>query len=148
MGNDDYDNLPITEAELRERARKRVEEREEERSGFLYHLIIFLGVNLLVFGLGNWLLEVFRGQATELPGTLWITFFWGMGLVAHGVEYWNEHGPGRESREREIEREIERERERIYSLTEKPKNDFRSGVRIGEDGELIEVTDDEKRQRR
>jgi hypothetical protein len=140
-----YENEP-TEQALYERARKRIAQRVNARNELITHIVIYLGVNLIVFGLGNWLLTVLRGQATELPGALWITFFWGMGVVGQTVDYWNKHGPGRERREQMIEREVERERARLlgYGYREKPKNDFA----LGDDGEIIEFAKNEQQRRR
>lgn len=87
-----------------------------------------------------------RGETTELPGTLWIAFFWGLGVFGQAADYWNKHGPGRERRERLIEREIERERARLYGYEyyEKPKNDFV----LTDDGEIIDYDNGDHRRAR
>lgn len=91
------------------------------------------------------------GTRTEIPfpWPIFPTVGWGIGLIAHLIEYYSKYGGGAERRERIIQAEIERERARS-GFIEKPKNDRR--VRLTEDGELEEVIEDydsaaEKRKR-
>lgn len=69
----------------------------------------------------------------------WITFGWGIGVVAHAIDYYSKYGGGAERKEAEIQREMERERARLGY--EKPKND--AHIRLTDDGELEEVPEDE-----
>ena len=50
----------------------------EEKTGFYVHLAAFVMVNA-----GLWLLWYFTGRGFPWPA--FITFFWGFGLVIHGV---------------------------------------------------------------
>jgi hypothetical protein len=101
-----------------EEIRKRVEDRLEERQGVVYHAIAFVIVNAFI--IGAWVMA----GADGFPGPFVITFFWGIGMVAHILSYYYEHGEGRVRREAYIQREMERERERLYSAYGgKPKND-------------------------
>lgn len=131
-----------------EEIRKRVLKRFEERQGFLVHLGIYLAVNL--FLITAWILgSMADGEALELPGPFIVAFFWGIGLVAHGLNYYYEHGAGAYKREERIQREIERERERLYSAAYGGKR--KNEELIGLDGELVldyDEDDEDRPQRR
>ncbi|MFW5691039.1 MAG: 2TM domain-containing protein [Chloroflexota bacterium] len=88
-------------------ARKRVEKRIEARSEFVQHLTAYVTVNLML-----WAIWLVTGAGNPWP--MWVSGFWGIGMVAHAVSYWGEHGGGKERREREIEREVQRELARLY----------------------------------
>jgi hypothetical protein len=142
-----------TEKELRKHAKVRVTKRLEERTEVLWHLVIYLFFNLVVFGLGEWLLDLIRGNPTGVPVLIWITLAWGVGLVSHALDYYNEFGPGRARRERLIQEEIAREMARLAEegYVEKPKRDLTEAggnIRIGDDGELEIHFDDEPASRR
>ncbi|MEO8612787.1 MAG: protein kinase [Chloroflexota bacterium] len=136
---------PLTEEE---RIRMRIEKKFKERQGLLSHGVSFISVNLVL-----WLIWFFSSQSDlsgwlggraelPLPWPIFVTFFWGIGMVAHYVDYNGKYGRGANRREEEIQREIEREQARRSSLSmEKPKNDQR--MRLTEDGELEAVPDDE-----
>jgi hypothetical protein len=90
--------------------------------------------------------------AMEIPWPLFVTLFWGIGILSHIISYYNRFGPGAERREMAIEREIDRQRERSAAYA-KPKNDERVRLELTDDGEIQEVFDDEpsragKRKRR
>jgi hypothetical protein len=142
-----------TEKELRKQAKERVTRRLEERTDVLWHLLLYLFFNLVVFGLGEWLLDLIRGNPTRVPELIWITLAWGVGLVSHALDYYNEFGPGRKRRERLIQAEVKRELTRLAEegYVEKPKRDLieaGSSIRIGDDGELEFYVDDERDNRR
>jgi hypothetical protein len=121
------------EAQIRER----IEKRYKERSGVIAHAIPFLLVNLVLWSI------YFGSPGSGFPWPMFVTFFWGIGMVSHFFAYWNKYGGGADQRERAIQREIEQERERSL-MYEKPKNDERDvRMRLTDDGELEEVPDDE-----
>lgn len=145
----DENKKPISDEE---RIRKRIEKRYEERTGLVIHLISFIIMQIVFWGM--W------ANSQELIGTLlagspipfatldfpwpaFVTFFWGIGVVAHLMDYYNKYGAGAEKRERLIQEELERERQRKLDsyYDAKPKRDRR--VRLTEDGELEDVPDDE-----
>lgn len=64
-----------SEQELRARARKQA----EEKVGFYSHLAAYLLVNG-----GLWALWFFTSPES-FPWPVFVSFFWGIGLVAHGV---------------------------------------------------------------
>ncbi len=123
-----------SEADLLEEKgiRMRVEWRLTHRRVFYGHASVYVLVNGMLWSI--W--------ALTDAGHMWPMYpmmGWGIGLVAHAMGYYYEHGLGREHRERALQREIKRERGRVYGV-EKPKNkntlgDF-SRVRLTEDGEL------------
>jgi hypothetical protein len=114
------------------RIRQGIERDFNKRKEFLIHLSVFLPINLLF-----WLVWMIPGQQAGFPWPILLTFGWGMGLVAHGVDTYFQTGRRITAREEAIQREIEREREQLYG--EKPK---RSRLVIAEDGELMEVVED------
>ena len=138
---------PLTEEQ---RIRLRIEKKFKERQGLISHLVSYVSVNLVL-----WLIWLFSSQSDlsgwlggsrsefPLPWPIFVTFFWGIGMVAHYADYNNKYGRGADRREEAIQREIEREQARRGNsgYMEKPKNEQR--MRLTEDGELEEVPDDE-----
>jgi len=115
----------MDEQDLEKKIRARVRQRIEARKEVIIHLTAFILVNI-----GLWI--VF-----PQPWPLIVTLGWTIGIVAHGLEYWNKHGPGADRLEALIQQEIARERERLYG--EKRKNDL---VGLDDDGEFIYYEDD------
>ncbi len=143
--------IDLTEQEL---ARRRVIKRMKERQEFVGHLATYLMVNGGLIGL--WF---FTGASFFWP--FFPIFFWGMGLVAQGVEYYNKYGPGAAKMDNLIEEEVNRELGRLtYAETriDKSKNadnrlstdysDAPVNVRLTEDGELTDSFISEKMNRR
>lgn len=84
-----------------ERAKKRV----EEVKGFYGHLIAFIIVN--VFLAVIYLLTTPGG----FPWFLFITFFWGIGLISHAVTVFSKRGIfSKEWEERKIKEYMEKEK--------------------------------------
>ncbi|GIL14491.1 MAG: hypothetical protein BroJett038_32110 [Chloroflexota bacterium] len=145
----DENKKPISDEE---RVRRRIQKRFEERNGFIIHLTIYIVMNLLFWSMWAGAQDLFaaifeNGQLPVVdlgfPWPVFITFFWGIGVVANFMEYYNKYGPGAERRERLVQQELERERQRRMEsyYDAKPKRDRR--MRLTEDGELEEVADDE-----
>ena len=140
----------MTEAQVYDDIRQRVEVRFRQRSAFYMHLAVYTLVNIVlwvVYGLTTgmaWQIAArfpIMGLYTllTLPWPLIVMGGWGIGLVAHGLNYYIRYGGGAIRRETAIQREIEREMARNAAY-EKPKNDL--PMRLTDDGEL-EVTEDE-----
>jgi len=92
----------MDEQERYARARRRV----EEIRGFYEHLVIYIAVNLILFGINM----LFSPDALWF---YWVTFFWGIGLVIHGFSVYVEGRIfGREWEERKIREYMEREERR------------------------------------
>jgi len=92
-----YRRRPLTEEE---KIRRRVEKRLKEQADFRVHMVIFLMVNLLL-----WLIWLLAGGG--FPWPLIVTFGWGIGVVAHYMDYNQQYGSGAERMEREVQRELE-----------------------------------------
>lgn len=144
-----------------ERIRRRVEKRLKKRQELIQHIFIYLIINVMLWvfwgatqGLnladlvnidGNFLREI-----GGFPWPIFVTFGWGIGVVANFFEYYNKYGPGATKQEEIVQREIERERQRSVAY-EKPKREAR--LQLTDDGEIEEVYDEEpsaaqKRKRR
>ena len=118
------------------RIRERIEKKYKERAGLIAHAIPYVIVNAVL-----WMIYAFTsGPGDNFPWPMFVTFFWGIGMVSHFFAYYNKYGGGAMRREEAIQREIEQERGRSL-MYEKPKNDVR--MRLTDDGELEEVPDDE-----
>ncbi|MGZ7044619.1 MAG: 2TM domain-containing protein [Methanobacterium sp.] len=83
------------------RARKRV----EEVKGFYNHLIIYIIINIFLAAL----------NLLTSPGFLWfpfVTFFWGIGLVMHGLSVFMKRGLfSKDWEEKKIKEYMEEENE-------------------------------------
>ncbi|MDO7846515.1 2TM domain-containing protein [Hymenobacter sp. M29] len=80
-------------------------QKAKARARFQSHLLSFLLVNALL-----WVIWAFtfphhhgRGFHSEIPWPLWVTFFWGLGLIRRGMAAY-----GGFSREQRTQREYER----------------------------------------
>ncbi len=119
------------------RIRKQIEKKFEERQGLIIHGATFVVMNLIFWGL--WLTG-----GSGFPWPIFITGGWGIGMVAHFLDYHYKYGGGAERREQFIQDEIERARLQGLYTDEKPKRDRR--LRVTEDGE-IEDFDEPPRRR-
>lgn len=127
----------MSDAEQYDEIRRRVEQRYKKKQELIVHIVSYVLTNIAFW--------IFFNGASWVA---WVTFGWGIGVVANIFEYYNKYGGGVERREAEIQREIEREKERL-GLYEKPKNDMQ--VRLSDDGELEEIVEDDylsEKQRR
>ncbi len=140
-----------------ERIRRRIEKRYKERQGLIIHFVAYLLVNLMLWGLwATDLMEpIIMAEAAEaadiilgFPWPIFVTFGWGIGMVAHFLDYHSKYGSGAERREQTIQREIEKYRQQSGVWEDKAKRDAQ--FRLTDDGELEEVTDEhsQKRKRR
>jgi hypothetical protein len=137
MSEPDYDKI-----------RRRVEERFNKQKELTIHTAVYLVINLLMWGL--WLTGLLDsipviGAITGPLGTLAplvISIGWGVGLIAHFLDYYFSAGGGARRREQAIQREIERERALMNGDYSKPKRD--QHMRLTEDGELEALTDDDE----
>lgn len=143
--------IDLTDQEL---ARRRVIKRMKERQEFVGHLATYITVNAGLIGL--WF---FTGAGFFWP--FFPIFFWGMGLVTQGVQYYNSYGPGAVKFDNRIEEEVNRELGRLsYAETRVDKNknpdirlstefgDAQGNVRLTEDGELTDSFVSEQMNRR
>ena len=112
---------------------------------FNEHLVVFVCINLMLWGL---YLAIMPGS---FPWPLLVTGGWGLGLFGHATDVFSTRRS-----EQSIEREIERQRALLDEADwrgEKPKNDFQDepespAMTIGPDGELVELPPDEEPKRK
>jgi serine/threonine protein kinase len=126
-----------------ETIRRRVEKRFKKREELRGHIISYVMVNLMLWGI--WAFNAgfpanFEGFDGGMPWPLWVTLGWGIGLIANILEYNGKYGSGAAKREAEIQAEIDRAREQSL-MYEKPKREPR--MRLTDDGEIETVPDDE-----
>jgi hypothetical protein len=112
-----------------EAIRRRIGARYKRRSEFGLHVVLYLFMSLAF-----WFL-------VPMPKTaaLWLSAAWGLVLAAHFVKLLFD-----EAQERAIDREIDRIRKQDAEL-DKPK---RQHMELREDGELIEIADDDPQYHR
>jgi serine/threonine protein kinase len=151
----------VKKSELK-RVRRRAEKPFNERKEFFEHLGVYTMINAMFWTMfltsNGWLANIIGdadvARVLEFPWPLAIMFFWGIGLVAHGME-----ALGAQRREDAIQRALDRERAQVYR--EKPKRDqyivddtvAERRVRLTEDGEftdsiIAEMEAEEKPKRR
>jgi hypothetical protein len=127
-----------------EAIRRRVEKRHKERNDLRIHLVMFLMVNVLL-----WFIWLISGGGFAWP--LFVTFGWGIGIVAHYLDYNYQYGRPAERREQEIQRELERARRAGQLADHEPRKRKHEDlepvddayVRLSDDGELVEWSGDE-----
>lgn len=165
----DQDKLPLdqredtriepgmSEDEVEKRIRRRIEQRRKDREGFLYHLVSFIGVNAVLWGI----YAFSGGRGGGFPWPAYVTLFWGIGLVSHALVVYQNSAAVVARRELAMQREIELEKARLglrsdnYDYVgEKPKRTLErtdptpiereQRVRLSDDGELVPVDEDER----
>jgi len=137
------------EAISEDEVRQKVEEKFENRAGLLQHFAAYAIVNAVLWGLFFFLTGGF-------PWPVFVTAFWGIGMLAHLADYYYKYGAGARKREAEIEAELLRQA-RLSRLVEAERqrglydeNDFEGAdvydlddvelrhVRLSDDGELAD----------
>ncbi len=139
-----------------EQIRLRVEKRIKARQELIAHAAVYIMVNALL-----WVIWLLASGGEDFAWPLIVMFGWGIGMVAHLIDYNQQYGRGAQNKEREIQRELARARERgelpPLSQVEEPgkrKNEDLAGrrVRLTDDGELtdsfIEAMDEVEKPKR
>lgn len=115
--------------------RKRIKRRYDNRAEFLSHLVGFLVTMIIVWSI--WIPQGTWQTLAEIGSAGWF-----MGLVIHFIQYLT-----KEMQERAIEREIERERAwRSGFASEPDMKRKRDRLTLTEDGEVLEVIEDDEAQ--
>lgn len=137
------------EAEQYDAIRRQVEQRFQQRYAFFAHIAVYTAVSIILWliygitaGMAQQIMATFQlggANVFSFPWPLVIMAVWGIGLVAHGMNYYIRYGGGAIRRREAIQREIEREMA-LNGEYEKPKNDV--PMRLTSDGELEPVEDD------
>ena len=132
--------------------RRRVEKKFEERSGLLQHGIVYVAVNIMLWII--WLLTT-----GGFPWPLFVTVFWGIGMLSHLIDYYHNYGQGAQRREAQIDAEVERQlalerrdewRGRDYDDDVEDADvyeldDYQArGLRLSDDGELIDLPEQDQ----
>ena len=148
-------NQSLLETEIR----RRVEAKFDERNGVLIHLLSYVGVNIMVWAI--WLFT-----AAGFPWPLFVTFFWGIGLAGHLLDYYHKYGGGAQKREERIQEEVLRQMQRLYEREERLRGHEAGeaasadvyeldhfeprGLRLSDDGELVnhDFGDEEEAEQR
>ena len=143
-------NIAISEEDIR----RQVEKKFAERAGLIQHGISYAMTNIVLWAI--WLFT-----SASFPWPLFVTLFWGIGMLSHYVDYTNKYGKGAQKREEEIEAEVMRklqlaraqdalgrrsqdddeplEGADVYGLD----NFKRRGLRLSDDGELLDLEPDD-----
>ncbi len=109
----------------------------------LIHGSVFVLINVMIWVLWGVVFAPFFGLAGSSPALvpLLVTLGWGIGMAFHAADVLTSLNRGRD-----VENAVERERDRIARLdgVSKRKNEQRqTSMRVGDDGELVELIDDE-----
>ncbi len=128
---------PKPQPTQKELIRKRVEKKLNARRDLIQHLFIYLTVNGIL-----WLLYLMGGFG--FPWPIFVSGFWGMGLVSQYIEFYYKHGAGADKGEAEIEQEITRQ----MRLSEMRAAQRRTSKTDSDDAdvEVFELDDIEARQ--
>ena len=142
--------------------RRKIEKRYEARGAMIQHAISYLLTNIVLWAI--WLFTI-----ASFPWPLFVTGFWGIGLLSHFVDYHNKHGKGAQKRQEEIEAEVVRQLEleraqevmrnrRQYDAEQLDGDDVyeldnykQRGLRLSDDGELVDLErweDEEEAEKR
>jgi serine/threonine protein kinase len=147
--------VALTEEEL---IRRKVAKRMKARQDFIGNLTSYILVNGVLLAI--WF---FTGAGFFWP--FFPLFFWGLGVVGNGIDYYSKYGPGVHKVEAQFEAEVRREMQRSDLSIGKAKHDNKAkegasrlsledleaeagSVRLNEDGELTDSFIREKRRRR
>lgn len=117
------------------RTRQRVTQRFTKNREFLMHLSVYIPINLLL-----WLLWAALTGASGFPFPALVTLGWGVGVIGHAIDAYLGVSS---TREKTIQREIARERERLYGDGPQKAKRKRDHLELSDDGELVEVVEDE-----
>lgn len=124
-----------TEADY-QRVFEAVDKAAAERTQFGVHVALYVLINLML-----WLFWTVAQSPTEFPFPLAVMAFWGIGLGAHGASVYFSSERQQFAREQAIQREVERLAEQTQAIKKKKRDSAR--LELGEDGELIEIVEDE-----
>lgn len=109
--------MDTNDSEKMKKAKKRV----EELKGFYVHLTVYLAVNTFITVskvIGNMKDGESLGESLWDFGTFAVWFFWGIGLVFHGVKVFS-FNPffGKQWEEKQIQKYIEKDKEEAEKYT-------------------------------
>ncbi len=126
----------IADAGDYQRVFKAVEKATKERQEFAIHLAIFVIINLML-----WFLWAAIRDTVTFPFPLLVMGFWGIGLGAHASDTFFSSARQQLAHEENIAREVERWSGAAPAVKKKKRAGAR--LELGDDGELIEIVDDD-----
>ena len=97
---------PKNQTQLEFEIRRRVEAKYDERNALLIHFASYAGINIMVWAI--WLFS-----SGGFPWPLFVTVFWGIGMMGHLLDYYHKHGGGAQKREERINEEVMRHLDRL-----------------------------------
>ena len=142
---------PISKAKSRSRGpqpteeeliRQRIEKKLHARRDLIQHLAVYATVNSIF-----WLMYLSSGDF-GFPWPMFITGFWGIGVVSQYIEFYYKHGRGAEKREDEIEEEVTRQmrRSQVRQMRRRKRKDEHEAVEVldldGIDARRLRLNDD------
>lgn len=136
-----YEDLYITadmdDIEIENVIRRRIEWRQRKRRQLMGHIPVYLLANGITWGI----FVAMARNGFAFPWPVFMTFFWGAGIVKDAWELYQSYTDAPNRREEYMQREIEREKMRL-GIYEKPKRDYAEKsknrpLRVGSDGEIV-----------
>lgn len=126
--------------EAREIAEKKVGQRHDERVGLIAHAVPYFIVNLVVW-------QMYLSSGGGFPWPLFITGFWGIGMLSHFLDFYYKHGKGAKKREAEIEAEVARQYQLAQMRADMMEDEIvdtalpkrKRRLALGDDGELVDI---------
>ena len=142
------------QSQLEIEIRRRVEAKYDERNALIIHFVSYAGVNALLW-------VIWLTATGGFPWPLFVNFFWGIGMAGHLLDYYHKYGGGAQKREERIQEEVLRQMQMIEEREERLRSDEADGadvyeldnfegrgLRLSDDGELIEFGSDDDKQLR
>jgi hypothetical protein len=133
----------IDEARLRKIVEKRIRTRQE----FVQHFAFYLMINTILWGI--WVTTNSGNTSSGTPWSLWVTVFWGVGLVIHFFQMLSQTNSSELTKEMRLQKEIDAEREKLrrqgFTVVEsQPGQKPKRQASISDDGELEYEEDSEQ----
>ncbi len=133
----------FSEAEARKAAAKKIEKKHSERMGLIAHAIPYVVINVVLW-------QLYFSSGGGFPWPLFVTAFWGIGMLGHFLDYHHKFGLGAQKREAEIDAEVARQA-RLAGYPPADEEDFdaqaeslpkrKRRLALGDDGELIDINE-------
>ena len=126
--------------------RHRLSRRTEKLKDLLIHGSVYVMINLMLWilwagGVVPFVQNILQGDISGFSLPMIVMVLWGIGMGFHVADVLTTFNRGRE-----VESAVERERDRMARLESKAKrknDERRTSMHIGDDGELVELIDDE-----
>jgi hypothetical protein len=117
--------------------RKRVEKRLKDRQDFIGHLVVYLIIMAMLWGI------FFLTGGDGTPWPMFPMLGWGAGVAIHGFSVYYDSSARAAARERNIQREVEREIAALRDMGAYDKPKHAQTARLSDDGEIVYEDQDE-----